>query len=363
MNEKNHNPKTCVRRISRDVARIAIELEAPVCDDPSTPEILRKESDDGDATIQLAGFVFHGITKHWVAFAHVRSGDVVMVRWKTSSGNVIACSSFEVSNTFALRVMEPVRLIIPDTFLPSPLLIEADDASLLHSSIQRIFTDRHPAWIQKPLEVALKQLRSEYPTLFLRIAPPPEVQREIALLVRYDPRRALAEYSGTLDDDQFKICMERNPEAAVLHAFKRIPRADRIGLVRTYSTLALNHHLDRMTEMELEVASGADGMTAFHLRHFLDGRRHAILLSKSYPAAFFSDRRGEDPGLDYEIRQSLLEHPRIWHRSHYRSFGILFRALACTLGIHFSGDDLLQLHEKLGAKLRKELQIHIGSRI
>jgi hypothetical protein len=118
-----------------------------------------------------------------------------------------------------------------------------------------------------------------------------------------------------------------------------------------------------MTEMELEVASGTDAMAAFHLRHFLDGRRHAILLSKSYPAAFFSDRRGEKSGLDGEVTQSVLEFPRIWHRTHYRSFGILFRALACTLGIHFSGDDLLQLHKKLGAKLRKELQIHIGSRI
>ena len=142
------------------------------------------------------------------------------------------------------------------------------------------------------------QWSHDCPSLFLRVAPPSEVQKSIALLVRYDPRRALAEYSGALDADQFQICMERNPEAAVRHAFERIPRADRIGLVRTYSTLALNHHLDRMTEMELEVASGADAMTAFHLRHFLDGRRHAILLSKSYPAAFFSDRRGEESGLD-----------------------------------------------------------------
>jgi hypothetical protein len=366
MNETNHSPKTCVRRISRNVARIAIELETPVCDDPITPEILRKGSDAGDATIQPAGFIFHGITNHWVAITHVRSGDFVMARWKTPSGNAIACSTFEVSDTFALRVMDPVRFNISEAFIPSPRLIEADEGSLLHiqdSAIQRIFTDRHPDWIQKPLEVALKQWRSECPTLFLRIAPPAEIQREIALLVRYDPRRALAGYSDALDAEQFKICMEMYPESAVRHAFKRIPRADRIGLVRSCSALVLNHHLDRMTEMELEVASGADAMTAFHLRHFLEGRRHAIVLSKSYPAAFFSDQRGEDPGLDHEIRQSVLEHPRIWHRTHYRSFGILFRALACTLGIHFSGDDLLQLHEKLGAKLRKELQIHIGSRI
>jgi hypothetical protein len=366
MNETNHNPKTCVRRISRELARIAIELEAPLCDDPITPEILRKGSDVGDATIQPAGFTLHGITNHWIVFAHVRSGDVVMVRWKTRSGNVIVCSHFEVSDTFALRAIEPVRLNIPVAFAPSPKLIESDDGQLLHvqdNAIQRLFTDRHPDWIQKPLDYALMQWSHDCPSLFLRVAPPSEVQKSVALLVRYDPRRALAEYSGALDADQFQICMERNPEAAVRHAFKRIPRADRIGLVRTYSTLALDHHLDRMTEMELEVASGTDAMTAFNLRHFVESRRHAILLSKSYPAAFFSDRRGEESELDHEIRQSVLEHPRIWHRSHYRSFGILFRALECTLGIHFSGDDLVQLHEKLGAKLRKELQIHIGSRI
>jgi hypothetical protein len=366
MNETNHTPKSCVRRINRNVARIAFELETPVHDDPITPEILRKGSDLGNPTIEPEGFTLTGITKNWVAFVHVRRGDVVMVRWKTSSGEVIATSRFEITSTFAPRVMEPVQTNAPIAILPSRPLIEADDGSLLHiqeSAMKRLFTDRHPTWIQSPLNEALKQWRSENPKLFLRIAPPAEIQREIALLVRFDPGRALAEYSGALDAEQLRICLELNPEAAVRHSFGRIPRADRVGLVRTYSTLALNHHLDRMTEMELEVASGADAMTAFHLRHFLDGRRHAVLLSKSYPAAFFTERRGAQFELDGEVMQSVLEFPRIWHRSHNRSFGILFRALACTLGIQFSGNELLQLLEKLGPKLRKELRIHIGSRI
>jgi hypothetical protein len=366
MNETNHTPKSCVRRINRDVARIVFELETPFHDDPITPEILRKGSDVGNTTIEHEGFTLTGITKNWVAFVHVRRGDVVMVRWKTSSGEVIATSRFEITNTFAPRLMEPVQMNAPFAIFPSRPLIEAGDGCLLHiqeSAMKRIFTDRHPTWIQSPLNEAIKQWRSENPKLFLRIAPPAEIQREIPLLVRFDPGRALAEYSGALDAEQFRICMERNPEAAARHAFKRIPRADRIGLVRTYSTLVLSHHLDRMTEMELEVASGADAMTAFHLRHFLEGRRHAILLSKSYPAAFFSDRHGAKSELDREVKQSVLEFPRIWHRTHYRSFRVLFRGLECTLGIQFSGDEILQLLEKLGPKLRHELRVHVGSQI
>jgi hypothetical protein len=349
------------------MARIAIELEPPVHYDPITPEIFRQRPDARAPSIEPEGFTVGGISNSkWVAFAHVRSGDVVIVRWKTLSGDVIACSYFEITSTFALRIIKPIQLNLPAAFVPSSQLIESDDGRLLHiqeRAIQRLFTDRHPAWIQKPLELALKQWRSECPTLFLRIAPPAEIQREIALLVRYDPRRALAEYSGALDAEQFQICLERNPEAAVRHAFERIPRAARIGLVRTYSTLVLKHHLDRMTEMELEVASGADATTAFQLRHFSDGRRHAIVLSKSYPAAFFIDRYGAESSLDGEVKQSVLDYPRIWHRNHYRSFGILFRGLACTLGTQFSGNELLRLFENLGPKLRKELQIHIGSLI
>lgn len=367
MNETNHAPKSCVRRVSRETARISIELEAPVHEDLLTPEIFKRAADIDESTLEPEGFTLSGIPpRKSVAFFHVRIGDVIILRWKSPSGDVIACSYFEVSDTFALRAIGPVRLNIPVAFAPSPKLIESDDGQLLHvqdNAIQRLFTDRHPDWIQKPLDYALMQWRHDCPSLFLRVAPPSEVQKSIALLVRYDPRRALAEYSGALDADQFQICMERNPEAAVRHAFERVPRADRIGLVRTYSTLALNHHLDRMTEMEIAVASSADAMTAFHLRHFLDGRRHAILLSKSYPAAFFSDRRVDVSGLAQEIRQSVFEHPFIWHRAHQKSFGVLFRGLECTLGIHFPGNDLVQLHEKLGAKLRKELQIHIGSRI
>lgn len=367
MNETNHAPKSCVRRVSRETARIAIELEAPVHKDLLTPEIFKRAADIDESPLEPEGFTLSGISpRKSVAFVHVRSDDVIILRWKSPSGDVIACSYFKITRTFALTIMEPVPLNIPVAFAPSRKLMESDDGKLLHvqeNAIQRLFTDRHPAWIQEPLDYALMQWRHKCPTLFLRVAPPSEVQESIALLVRYDPRRALAEYSGALDADQFQICMERNPEAAARYGFQQIPRADRIGLVRTYSTLALNHHLDRMTEMELEVAAGADAMTAFHLRHFLEGRRHAIVLSKSYPVAFFIAQRGAESELDGEVKQSVLEFPRIWHRTHYRSFGILFRSLACPLGIHFSGDDFLRLHEKLGAKLRKELQIHIGSRI
>ena len=102
-----------------------------------------------------------------------------------------------------------------------------------------------------------------------------------------DPARALAEFKNSLGRRTASGMCRKNPDAAVHHAFERISRADRAGLIRRHATYVLNHHLDWLTELELEVASGADPMTAFSLRHFMEGRRLAILLARSYPASFF----------------------------------------------------------------------------
>lgn len=152
------------------------------------------------------------------------------------------------------------------------------------------------------------------------------------------------------------------PEIPVLAGFDRIPRADRVDLVRSHATYVLNHHLDRITELELEVASGADPKTAFGLRHFLEGRRHAILLARSYPAALFAGD-ADGGGLADEVKRSVLDYPRIWHRIHHHGFGILFKGLASTMGIVFSGKELLELESRLGRRLTKELRSYIASLI
>jgi hypothetical protein len=58
-----------------------------------------------------------------------------------------------------------------------------------------------------------------------------------------------------------------------------------------------------------------------------------------------------------------MDYPRIWHRIHHHSFPILFRSLASTMGIVFSGDELLELQSRLGTRLSQELNRHIGSLI
>lgn len=151
-------------------------------------------------------------------------------------------------------------------------------------------------------------------------------------------------------------------EIPVLAEFDRILRADRVNLVRSHATYVLNHHLDQITELELEVASGVDPKTAFSLRHFLEGRRHAILLARSYPAALFAGH-ADGSGLAGEVKRSLLDYPRIWHRIHQHSFAILFKGLASTMGIVFSGAEMLELESRLGKRLTKELRSYIASLI
>jgi hypothetical protein len=130
-----------------------------------------------------------------------------------------------------------------------------------------------------------------------------------------------------------------------------------------FSTYVLEHHLDRLTEQELKAASCADAKTAFPLRHFVQGRRHAIMLANSYPASFFMKQHAREPEFLAEVKDSVIEHSRIWRSSHQQSFTILFCALGATLGLEFTGMELLALSQKLGRALRKELQKHIVSRI
>lgn len=367
MNNINHTLKYCVRRISRDISRIAFELETPIYDEPITPEFFSNESDAEKFSNKSTGFILGGNSENrWIVFAHVHNGDVVIVRWKASSGAVIACSCFEITSTCALRVMDPVQFNFPSDRISFPQINELNDRWLSYleeSAIKRLFSDRIPEWIKEPLSKLLDEWRVKNPALFVRFASRDQIETEIPLLVCHDPQRALAKYKDQLDRDQFLWCLAKRPDAAVRYAFERIPRAVRIRIVRTFSTLALNYQLDRMTEKELVVASSTDAMTAFNLRHFLEDRRHAIALSESYPAFFFIDRLEDESELIQEIIKSVIEHPRVWHRSNHRSFSILFRSLQSTLGIRFSGKELLDLSENLGPKLKTELQLHIGSRI
>jgi hypothetical protein len=364
MNKTSQTPNCCIRKTGRDIARIAFEIPTPFQNNVLRTEILRKSNEEGEVSCRPEGLLLDaGAAVPPVVIAHVYRGDEIIVRFQTNAGAMVHESHFRISKTFVPKQIHRVDTWPVTTPHHS---IEADDGALIlmdACDLKRLFRDRHPAWLENRINMTLEMWRKENPALFLRVAPSACIAQDASLLVRHEPERALEEFNNDLDDELLSICIERRPEAAIRHAFDRIPRADRIGLVRKYSNFVLNHHLDRLSELELEVASSADAMTAFKLRHFVEDRRHALLLAKSYPAAFFIEPREDWSQLEAEVRQSVLEHPRIWRRSHYRSFGILCRSLQSTLGICFSGEQLLQLSENLGTKLKLELQQYIGSQI
>jgi hypothetical protein len=136
-----------------------------------------------------------------------------------------------------------------------------------------------------------------------------------------------------------------------------------IELVQKYPTLFLERHLYQLTERELEAAARAAPKTAFDLRYFAEGRRHAILLANSYPAALLKPRCSQDADFALEMKDSVFAHPRIWRQAHERSFHKLFRGIDSILGIRFTGQQLLGLTDSLGRNLRKELLDHIASGI
>lgn len=364
MKKTSQTPNYYIRKTGRDIARIAFEIEIPDPDDSLRSEILLKSNRESDQGFHPQGLLLNqGAQNPLIAIIHAQPGDEVIVRIQKNPGGLTNEFRFKISESFV-----PTSFHRTNCCQVKPLLHPIQDRQeqeflMDESFLKRLFKDRHPTWLQTAVNTTLETWRKENPTLFLSVAPRSSLVRQQELLAQYHPDRALEEFSDELDGILLNLCIEKRPESAIRHLFDRIPRADRIGLVQIYSTFVLEHHLDRLSDLELEVASSADARTAFKLRHFLQGHRHALLLARSYPAAFFINPPIISSELHAEVRQSVLDHPRIWRRSHYRSFSILFRSLQSTLGIQFSGEEFLQLSGSLGNKLRKELQLHLGTHI
>jgi len=368
--KKTSQPKTpnyCIRRTGRELARVAFEVHAPIPNHSSSSVILRRPANGKYANWLPDGILLsHQGEGTVVAIINIQRGDNIAILWKSKSCHAEAVSCYEISSTF-----EPVQIasICPDQIgnleAPPNGIITHDGTriSMREEDLQKLLSARHPEWLQSRIDSTLEAWREDDPSFYFHIVPSGKIESEIPSLVRWDPARALAEFKNSLGEELLQDCIARNPDAAVHHAFERISRADRAGLVRSHATYVLNHYLDWLTELELEIASSADAMTAFNLRHFVADRRHAIILARSYPASFFVDWSRHDQGFADEVRHSLMNFPRIWHRIHHHSFAILFRSLASILGIVFSGDELLELQTRLGTRLGKELNRHIGSLI
>lgn len=349
-------------------ARLAFEIAPPLQDGSLRPEIVREDQH---------GHCFHScrdgflppdcVSATLVGIVHVSPRDVIIIRFYSESGILVRQDRFRISTSFIPELLE---------FLKNPKSrkvvsrqrhdLSSGTGTLVHMNpdeLEKLFCDHHPKWLRSRLDAVLDSWESELPIFFLRVAPRAKIARNLSLLVHHEPQRALAEFLRRLDQDLLQHCIQQEPFAAVTHAFVRIPRAVRIGLVRKFSTYVLDHHLDRLTERELMAASCADAQTAFALRHFTEGRRHAIMLANSYPASYFLE--GHTRGSEFlaEVKASVLEHPRVWRNSHHQSFALLFSALASTLGVAFAGVELLTLSQKLGPGLRTEIKNYIASRI
>jgi hypothetical protein len=367
MKRTSQTQNYCIRKTGRDIVRIAFEVNTPHATISQESGIFRRPAGENDTDWHPDGLLLSNQgDDSSVAIIHVRRGDTVAICWKSADCRVQAVSSFEISESF-----EPVQI----TSIPLDQIgkVKKDQDEIIgHDGIRinmheddfrKLLSARHPEWLQSRIDTALDEWREDDPSFYYRIVPSERIESEIPSLARWNPKRALAEFKISLGEELLQDCITKNPDASVYYAFERISRADRAGLVRKHATYVLNHYLDHLTELELEIASSADSMTAYNLRHFTEGRRHAILLARSYPASFFVDWNRDDQGFADEVRLSLMDYPRIWHRIHHHSFAILFRSLASTMGIVFSGDELLELQAHLGTRLTKELKRHIATLI
>lgn len=348
-------------------ARVAFEITPPLRDGSLRPEIVREDQHGHCYHSCRDGFLPPDcVAATLVAIIHVCPKDVIVIRFFNETGVLLHNDRFRISESFMPKPVD-FEISAPSDKVVTPLNdLPTATGTLIHmhpDELIKLFCDRHPKWLQSRLNAILDSWELELPMYFVRIAPRARIARNLPLLVQYEPQRALTEFQKLLDADQLQNCIQQEPYAAVQHAFAKIPRNVRIGLVRKFSSYVLEYHLDRLTERELVAASCADAKTAFPLRHFVEGRRHAIMLANSYPASFFMKQHAHGPEFLAEVKNSVHEHPRIWRSSHHHSFAILFRALDSTLGVVFAGMELLTLSQKLGQGSRAELQKYIVSRI
>jgi hypothetical protein len=287
MKKTSQTTNCCIRKTGHDIARIAFEIQTTHSNIDSEPGIFRRSAGGNDTDWHSDGLLLSNQGDGpAIAIIHVRRGDTVAICWKSGAGRVEAVSCFEVSATF-----EPVQITsihldqIGNVEEPHNAIINHNGTriNMREDDLRKLLSARHPAWLQSRIDSTLDAWREDDPSFYFRIVPSPKIEAEIPRLARWDPARALAEFKNSLGPELLQDCIARNPDAAVHHAFERISRADRAGLVRKHATYVLNHYLDWLSELELEIASSADAMTAYNLRHFTEGRRHAILLAKSYP--------------------------------------------------------------------------------
>ena len=357
-----------IHRSRGGIARVAFEVVPPLAGTFLRTEILRENPEGHRFRSHRDGLLPRADPEATlIAITHVCRKDLIIIRYHNDSGNLIHDHRIRISDTFVPEAqdIEKIPLASATVAIP-PQGIRPGTETIVHmhpDDLRQLFCDRHPEWLRSRLDVVLDFWEMETPMLFVQVAPRARIARNLPLLVHHDPQRALLEFQNLLDGDQLQHCIRREPFAAVQHVFGRIPRALRIGLVRKFSKYVLKHHLDRLTERELEAASCGDANTAFPLRLFVEGRRHAIMLANSYPVSFFMGQHFHRPNFLAEVKDSVLEYPLIWRNSHHQSFPILFRALASTLGVVFTGKELLALSQKLGPVFRTELRRFIASSI
>lgn len=349
-------------------ARVAFEITTLLLGGSLKPEILRENQNGHCFRSGLDSFLAPDcVSATLVMIVHVSQRDIIIIRFYNESGILVHQDRIRISKSFIPELVEFKKYPKSGKVVSTQRHdFPAETGTLVHmhpDELKKLFCDHHPKWLRSRLDAVLDSWELEIPMSFVRVAPRARISRNLPLLIQHEPRRALSEFLRRLDQNQLQHCIQQEPFAAVIHAFVRIPRNVRTGLVRKFSTYVLEHHLERLTERELVSVSSADAKTAFPLRHFVEGRRHAIMLANSYPASFFLLGHTSGPDFQAEVKDSVLEHPLIWWNSHHQSFAILFRALASTLGVEFTGKELHALVQKLGPGLRTEFRRFIASSI
>lgn len=331
-----------IRKKNSTTAILGIESSA-LLDPARKPEVWRFFHTKSSSAERSIGTVLgREPGKTCAMIVHVRIGDLICVSENLVNARESRWRFFIIDSGFGLTSLDlPNRCITRrecDELLHSFEGEELDQLDNDEDGLRELLAQKHPKWLQTIMNRQIQHWRNHKPEKYFRLAPVIEAggEGDISRCVEESPYAALSRFLGQLDQAQIASCMERDPMAAVMFVWERIPPHEREKHLYDFAKEAISFAADKLSEDELALAAKIDPFTAFRRRKQFSPSRHAILLAHSYMVASPESAGGSLSNLHEEVCESITLYPNQWRASDSQGFPAILHDLMLLLEMKFS---------------------------
>lgn len=350
--------KHTYRRINRETFRICIQLPTPYPKEPY--KVWRIRSQSGVHSFQLEGLILDcPKIRRRVVVANALPDEVVMITYVSNNGITPLNRAYYISKSLIpvpIDNLEPFG--INQTIANGPIM-DYNGKNFLHyreTELREFFRGTHPEWLQMYVESTLRLWRRESPDLFVRIAPMIWLVQKPWLFAMHDPKRALSEYPHLLNRDLRQYCIRRMVTPVSRDLAQLIPSNLKPVCRFDNSAFLLAHHVNELTDSQLRNCARTSPSKALQIvPGIVDPRHRAIVLSCTYPPAWYE--RSMMRNLDYrdEVLDSISDYYDEWIISHPNGLSEVFKFIAKRLIMPSTAQELVHMLSGLKPEVRQKL--------